>query len=475
MCRAGGRRCPSHSDPVAIAARNARRRATYAKNKKNKSNLSFEKTGDEFLDKLLAGEHLKPAAEKEATEKKQVAVKKSVVKKTTSAKPAMKKTTAESKLEEMLTGKKTNDVPEALEKKDFELLELDEKESADASVLYNGESVSLKDKSKKTHKIKKYTNKQLFANNGVKKYNPILNVEISENNGHLVDTHYLNSKKVSGVLDYTKLAEIDDSELGFNKMSAEDEDYSLNKSDFTDSEDYLTLSQKEMETMDDDDKAALRYFTTENYKWMNKALFNKEVSSNMNKTDYDKQYSSFSAFLESTDYNYKNQNVDSLKKITKALDKALEKGPKKQRVLYRGVNKYAPMFEDKTPEKWVEENYAVGKEVVFDGYQSASANPAPALGFSSHSGIIYEILTPEGANVSSESDFENELEITIPRGQRYTVSSIQKRSISNGSYMTYNDVTIIRLIAINSKGEVLDGTNSDPVPELTDDYFKEIK
>lgn len=33
MCRAGGRRCPSHNDPAKIAARNQRRREAYASNK----------------------------------------------------------------------------------------------------------------------------------------------------------------------------------------------------------------------------------------------------------------------------------------------------------------------------------------------------------------------------------------------------------------------------------------------------------
>lgn len=35
MCRTGGRRCPSHSDPQKIAARNARRRAAYQERKNN--------------------------------------------------------------------------------------------------------------------------------------------------------------------------------------------------------------------------------------------------------------------------------------------------------------------------------------------------------------------------------------------------------------------------------------------------------
>lgn len=42
MCRTGGRRCPSHTNPEAIAARNARRRAAYAAKKANGTATAVE-------------------------------------------------------------------------------------------------------------------------------------------------------------------------------------------------------------------------------------------------------------------------------------------------------------------------------------------------------------------------------------------------------------------------------------------------
>lgn len=42
MCRAGGRRCPSHTDPIKVANRNARRRALYAKQNRNQPNNETE-------------------------------------------------------------------------------------------------------------------------------------------------------------------------------------------------------------------------------------------------------------------------------------------------------------------------------------------------------------------------------------------------------------------------------------------------
>lgn len=508
MCRAGGRRCPSHTDPVAIAARNARRRAIYAQNKKKEKSDYFE-TGDDFLNKLINdpySEVINVPADNTPTEKpkKKVASKKPAEKKTAKKPvvdfgkdfgdvnkdngklfddPLFDQTQAEKDLAAKLTNKKrivkegTVEPTTAVKKKTLELLDMEEIESPDVSVLYGGSTVNLQTKNGQgssgwTKTEKEYSNKELFLNKGLKKYNPDLNVEISENEGYLVDTHYLSPKKVSGVLDYTKLSEIDDSELGFNEMSEEGEAYKLNNKDYTNFTNYLELSRKELTDMDKDDKAALRYFTSDNYKWLNKSLFNKETVKNKKKADYD-GYKSFNDFRDATDYNIDHQNIDSIKKITKALDKALSKGPKKQRVVYRGVNSYAPMYEGKEAADWVSENYEVGKEVVFDGYQSSSANVGPALNFSSHNGIIYEILTPEGANVSSVSEYDTESEVTLPRGQRYTVSSIHKKDIDTG-YMTYNNVSIVRLVAVNSKGEVLDGTNSDEPTEITEDYFTEI-
>lgn len=505
MCRAGGRRCPSHSDPEAIAARNARRRAIYAQNKKKKKS-DYVETGDDFLNKLINdpySEVINAADNPTEKPKKKVASKKPAAKKTTKKPvvdfgkdfgdvnkdngklfddPLFDQTQAEKDLAAKLTNKKrivkegTVEPTTAVKQKTLELLDMEEIESSDASTLYNSESVSLvvnNGKGDSWGDEKEHSNEELFHNKGLKKYSPDLNVEISENEGYLVDTLYLSSKKVSGVLDYTKLSEIDDSELGFNKMSKEGEAYELKTEDHTTLSNYYSLSRKEMSVMSNDDKAALRYFTSENYKWLNRSLFDKKTPKNKNKEDYDKKYSSFASFIDNTQYNYEDKNIDSLKKITKQLDEALEKGPKKQKVLYRGVNKYAPMYGESSVEDWVGENYSVGKEVVFDGYQSSSANPGPALSFSSHGGIVYEILTPEGVNVSSESEYDSEAEITLPRAQRYTVSSIQKRDISNG-YMDYEGVTIVRLIAVNSKGEVLDGTNSDKPAEITDDYFTEF-
>lgn len=491
MCRAGGRRCPSHTDPVAIAARNARRRAIYAQNKTKKKSDYLE-TGDDFLNKLINdpySEVINVPADNTPAEKpkKKVAAKKPTVKKTVKKKVSssvaedLKVSEKEKALEGMIVEKKPQEkASESAKKelKEFELLDMEDIESSDVSVLYGGESVNLqtnngeKGSSAWTKSEKHYSNEELFLNKGMKKYNPDLNVEISENEGYLVDTHYLSSKKVSGVLDYTKLSEIDDSELGFNKMSEEGEAYELINKNYTNLSNYHELSQKELTEMDEDDRAALKFFTSDNYKWLNRSLFNKETVKNKDKVDYDK-YKSFKEFRRETEYEKDHQNIDSIKKITKTLDKALSKGPKKQRIVYRGVTAYAPMYEGRSAAEWVSETYEVGKEVVFDGYQSSSANVGPALGFSSPDGIIYEILTPEGVNVSSESEYNTEAEITLPRGQRYTVSSVHKKDINIG-YTTYKNVNIVRLVAVNSKGEVLDGTNSDKPAEITEDYFTKI-
>lgn len=67
-----------------------------------------------------------------------------------------------------------------------------------------------------------------------------------------------------------------------------------------------------------------------------------------------------------------------------------------------------------------------------------------------------EISTPAGMNVSSVSRIKGEAEVLLPRGARYVVV---------GRYST-DAAVVLQMVAVNSKGELLDGTNDDPPPPL---------
>lgn len=525
MCRTGGRRCPAYSDPEKIAERNARRRAAYAlsKGKKSKDKVkpadlkqngpNFAKQENDDLTKQFEAEDalFGPSP----TPKKKVAVKnvKTVTpKKKTTAKTKISndspidnnKTAAGSKvwtneemdksLQEYLAKEKDKKQEAELAKKladEVKAAEKAEDAKTDAVKAAAGPSeiltVSKAKKTKKTNNVfktrskvtlddGKYSAAEMLYSTGAQEYNTNLNIDSKENGGKLVDMGYFSKKTLSGVLDYTKLNEHSEEELGFRKIE-KGEAYDVTEVDKNLSlMDYTNLGEMEVKNMTKDDKRALTFFTSNSYTWVNDALFSKKVDA---VSKYEKALPE-DASLEENIKSYQ-QNKEVLKKVSKHLDEALTKGPKQQRVLYRGIRSSASFFRDEDGEhitagEWTDANLEVGKEIKFDGYQSSSPKMSGASSYMGNNGMLYEIVTPEGVNVESITEFHGEEEVTLPRGARYTVVGIHKGvDVKVSKYSTLKNNVVVRLMAINSKGEILDGTNSDPVEPLTDDYFTEIR
>lgn len=523
MCRAG-RRCPSYRDPVKIAERNARRRAAYAlsKGKKSKDKVkpadlkqngpNFAKQENDDLAKQFEAEDAlfgpSPTPKKKATVKnvKTVAPKKTKPKAKVSEASSMDntKTAAGPKVwtdEEMDKSLQAHLANEEAKKKEAELAkklagEVPAKKKKTDNAKTNAAkaaagpseilTVSEAKKTKKTNNVfktrskveladGKYGAKDLLYSTGAQEYNTNLNIDSKENGGKLVDMGYFSKKTLSGVLDYTKLNEHSEEELGFRKIE-KGEVYDATKVDENLSmKDYKKLGEMEVKDMTEDDKRALKFFTSNSYSWVNDALFSKKVNA---VSKYDKPLPENASLKQNIDSYQQNKEV--LKKVSKHLDEALTKGPKQQRVLYRGIRSSASFFKNKDGEhisagEWVDDNLEVGKEIKFDGYQSSSPKMAGASGYMGNSGMLYEIVTPEGVNVESITEFQGEEEVTLPRGARYTVVGIHKNvDVKVSKFSTLKNNVVVRLMAINSKGEILDGTNSDPVETLTDDYFTEI-
>jgi len=507
MCRTGGRRCPAYKDPEKIAERNARRRAAYAMNKGKKKKTAkpsdFKEKDpiivedNEFLTNLLnqKEEPVKKKAAPKKTPTKKTTVKKTVEKEESLDKVEQLKVWTEAEMDKSLKAhlakekEKEKNLEEELTKKTAPKKKPVKKPATiDKSDIAPSETIMTSSGKGKTKTVlgsksielskndgswesKKYTAAKLFKTTGNSEYNPNLNVDLTEHEGHLVDITYFNKKSISGVLDYTKLAETSDEDLGFNKLGKVYDIKEIRK-DLT-VDDYMNLAKEEVKGMTKEDTTALNYFTSNNYKWVNNALFQKKVHEGPEGKDVSKE--SLNKVISSYEH-----DKESLKKITQHLDEALSKGPKQQRIVYRGVGDHADFLRNEKgnrikADQWVDQNLEVGKEIKFDGYQSSTPTASGLGGYASSNGIVYEIITPEGVNVESVTAFSGEQEITLPRNARYTVASITKNvDIKISNYSTKTNNTVVRLIAINSKGEVLDGTNSDPIEPITDDYFEEI-
>lgn len=389
MCRSsinGGRRCPSHTDPVLIANRNARRRAKYAK-----AHLGSKSQHAE------AGERVSHSVTTQG-------------------------------FEHPLFSYKSNQ-----------------------DVIYQKVNDG---------------NENAFG------------VSTEEYKGLLVDTGYVSGQQASGLLNYTKLDEDSYKEFGFK----DPEEPRYTQVEF---KQLKELSRAELEDHSLAEKKALKTFTSNDYKWINTALYGKGSLKNETEQQAQSYKSSYDDKTDSIDYSpisFDKQTPSRLKDVVNALDSALDKGPKQQRILYRGMFPYhAAWGSPDELSNYVEKNYAIGKEFKFDGYQSTTYNPTMAAGSASHGGLIFEISTPSGVNVTSVSEYDTEEEAILPRDSRYMIVGLHKNvnfcsQIGKESHSPdYREgVTIIQMVEITETGHVKNQTNFTPPSELRPEQYKTI-
>jgi hypothetical protein len=397
MCRlASIRRCPSHRDPVAIAARNARRRAAYAAKKAALKAASVSETNVAPTSSNVSAPDNTPA-------------------------PKMKNI--------------------------YSAVEFDFDEYGD------GRLAGLEGKARVRLYKKVYTDE-------------LLNITYQKQSGNLVNAGYLAPRYVRGIINYNNLDEESYSIFGFQNPHENPDGYQpIELPVHT----VCDLSAVELDALNVSELLAARFFTSTNYDWFNSILYGK----NTKLPKPDKSYKKFAEegygiFDEDNQENAYASNFsippeyrteETVQKICSVLDDALSRGPKRQRILYRGKPGFSSIFNKAGGvSNWVDQNMPLGKEVVFDGYQSASQSFDVACEYSGSSGLIYEILTPEGVNVTNVSKYENEREVVLPRQARYVVVGVHKNVKCPGDYEGMT--TIVQLVAINEKGEILDGTNS---------------
>ena len=285
--------------------------------------------------------------------------------------------------------------------------------------------------------------------------------------GALVETGYFSEKVTHGVINYNNITPESYKEFGFEDPS----DSFKNQKSFTVQE-MMDLSELELEGLNPHEKQGLRYFTSSGYRWMNEALYSGKVEST---TVENKDYSIFNEDAWGQDALVDDYDENSLHQLCNAIDSAMDKAPKKQRIVYRGMGLFNKVFGEESEfddpydykerraalSKWIDENLKLGQEIKFDGYQSSTPHKETATNYAGHGGLVYEILTSEGINVTSISHFSNEREVLLPRDARYMVVGVNEAKDSAGS-----EYKVVQLVAINENGAVLDGTNTSPLADL---------
>lgn len=386
MCRStldGGRRCPSHTDPVLIANRNARRRAKYAQQKPATTPVTVEHAvlPSDFQHSLFRSYH-----------------------------------------------------------------------AGNKATLYKAKDEEVSP----------------------------LGVTVKHHTGLLAEESYFSKQQNSGLLNYTKLDENSYKEFGFQSPDEErTNSWTLNQ--------LKELSKVELGDMTISEKKALQTFTGDWYKTINVSLYGK-LPSYLGKgnSEYKPRYNDE---LDENGDLKRTIGIDRpefIQEFTDLADSAMTKTPKQQRILYRGMARhhselYASTMSDTTEKivKYVDENYSLGQEVMFDGFQSTSYSPTIAADYAGKGGILFEIKTASGANVISISEYGDEREVILPRHSRYMVVGVHKKATyvaddidKDQAYHRQDNTTIIQLVEITDDGYVRDETNFTSPPPLTEHQLR---
>lgn len=292
--------------------------------------------------------------------------------------------------------------------------------------------------------------------------------------GYLVDTDYYSEKQISGLVDYSRLNENSYKEFGFSDPN----NIHIDKSNL---EVLKRISGYELSNLSFSEKKALQVYTGEAYGWINSSMF-PEGKTRMFKKD-PKEYK---LLLQEGDETFENsayllapKNPEFLKEFDGHVTSAMAKAPLQQRTVYRGMSSWHNAFKNPDGTKtsineYVASHFSLGQEVVFDGYQSTSSSVEIGQNYTStRDGLLFEIKTSSGLNVTSVSQFDREHEVILPRSSRYMVVGVHERvnysskPVDSSLVKTAYNTTVVQLVEVTEDGYIADETHYTSPPPLT--------
>ena len=337
---------------------------------------------------------------------------------------------------------------------------------------------------------------QPFYSIGDSDKNEDLGVEVKTYAGELSRTGYFAHTQVSGKIDYTKLDEQSYKVFGFD-------DPDDTREQNIDVDTLVALSRAEIEDFAISEKKAIRTYTGGSYGLINKALYNTDpeetdlfdLGDEEDKPYYDDEPGEDKMFSPKLGLGSTIQAARTpkfIKEFAEKMDGAVAQSPGQQRIVYRGM-KYSHSAFKQSPNQemtnrvsaFAEENYPIGQELKFDGYQSTSYSPAQAADYAGECGIVFEIRAASGVNVSGNSTYKDEQEVVLGRDTRYMVVGVHKKiqygymgreleyeddddqeGMMVDSFQTKSGVTVVQLVEITEDGSIRDETNYAPPAPL---------
>lgn len=217
---------------------------------------------------------------------------------------------------------------------------------------------------------------------------------------------------------------------------------------------HYDISDLEMDLHSSDDQLSIYDFTEYGFNDFNDLLFRRKgftTDSEKYKKDYDK---------------YK-LDIESI-------DRILDNSPKVNKIVYRGLRANSSVLLNVPGRNKNEKiaNYAnnvhkIGNVIEYAGYQSTSTDATMAKNFAS-SGILFQIMTPEGANIKCISKYSAESEVLTPRNSRYVI-------VGNQEFVQHGkNFFIVQMVAVNKNNEILNSYNGDIKPSFNEVMKKPV-
>lgn len=237
----------------------------------------------------------------------------------------------------------------------------------------------------------------------------------------LLDSGYYDSHEILGELQKDKLTHESYKHFGFKGSNAL---FDYPSKDFLDQ--IENESKNELQPLTRKEKFTLSLYSSQEFKNINPVLNGQKSIHEL------------------------DDDVDTFIQRIGVLDQAIAKGPGKQRKVYRGDSHLSQIDDfhegegNRNIHSWVDENRTLGSTVSFSSYVSTTPNVESAKTYlgTQKSGVIYEIQTSKGINLSSISGYGDEHEVLLPRESTYVVVGVQKPR---------DDIAIVQLVENHSK------------------------
>ena len=161
------------------------------------------------------------------------------------------------------------------------------------------------------------------------------------------------------------------------------------------------------------------------------------------------------------------------KLLVKHIDNGLQQMDPIDVKSYRGI--VTPSDYD-SPEQYIEQNFKVGQVVRDDSYLSASQNRGVAESFSNGTygygdegerGIVFEMYSRQGRDISSLALRQSEKEVLFPRSSRFVVDSVYFDDAEG------KNVVVLADVDYNSKKKAPPATEFMRALTLSDDAHRE--